>query len=191
MSLPTTSNNRELLHTRQILCKGYLREDGLLEIEGQLVDTKPFDYPNKDRGGLIKSGEALHDMSIRIALDEDLIIKEALAVMDGTPYNYCKSVSSVFSELIGVCLGPGWHRKIRKIMGGKKGCTHLTDLLTPIATTAIQSRVSLNAPFNQDDKEEPHAQFVPNLINTCLTHANNSPIVKEYWPNLYIEEEKK
>ena len=60
-------SKRKLLHTRKVTCEGYLRDDGLMDIEGHLVDTKSYDFPNNDRGGHIPAGEPLHGISARIA----------------------------------------------------------------------------------------------------------------------------
>ena len=176
---------RKLLHTRKVTCEGYLRDDGLIDIEGHLVDTKPFDFPNKDRGGSIKAGEALHGMSIRITIDRDMLIKDAVAVMDFTPYNYCKSVSEVFSKLAGVQIGPGWRGKIRDIMGGTKGCTHITELLGPVATTAFQTLVSLDGPDGATSDGESQIAQPSKFINSCHSYAETSPVVKEFWPQVF------
>ncbi len=179
------SIERKLVHTRKVTCEGYLRDDGLVDIEGHLVDTKPFDFPNKDRGGFIKAGEALHSMSIRITIDRDLLIKDASAVMDYTPYNYCKSISAVFKQLIGVRIGPGWRGKLRDIMGGTKGCTHLTELLGPVATTAFQTLVSLDGPDGENSDNESQVNQPSKFINSCHSYANTSPVVKEFWPEVF------
>ena len=42
---------RELTHTRVVTCRGYRRADGLIDIEGRIVDTKPYRFRNRDRGG--------------------------------------------------------------------------------------------------------------------------------------------
>ncbi|HEX7403974.1 MAG TPA: DUF2889 domain-containing protein, partial [Usitatibacter sp.] len=55
---------RELLHTRAIEIHGYRREDGLYDIEGHLVDTKPRDI--KLAAGVRKAGEPVHGMWLRI-----------------------------------------------------------------------------------------------------------------------------
>ena len=182
----STPNKRKLLHTREVTCQGFLRDDGLVEIEGHLVDTKPFDLPNKDRGGEIKAGEPLHGMSVRIALDDTMMIREAEATMDYTPYNYCQQVAPVFEKLVGIRIGTGWRAKIRERVGGAQGCTHLSELLPVMATTAFQTLVSVKRMKNGGEEgEQDHAEYVPHLINTCHTHAEDSPVVKEHWPKYY------
>jgi hypothetical protein len=181
----STSSKRKLMHTREVTCQGFLRDDGLIDIEGHLNDTKPFNFANEDRGGEIKAGESLHGMSIRITLDHQMTIQRAEAIMDFTPYNYCKSIASVFEQLAGVTIGPGWRGKVREIMGGSKGCTHLTELLGPIATTAFQTMVSIKDSAGKADDEQAQADYVPFLINTCHTHAEDSPVVEHKWPKYF------
>jgi hypothetical protein len=175
-------SKRKPLHTREVTCLGFLRDDGLIEIEGHLNDTKPFDFPNQDRGGTIRAGESLHGMSVRIAIDKDMVIRHAEATMDYTPYNYCKQVTPVFDKLVGIKIGRGWRNKVREVMGGRLGCTHLTELLGPMATTAFQTLVSLNGPAQASSKDHPHDEHVPQLINTCFSHADDSPVVEKNWP---------
>ncbi len=181
----STPSQRKLLHTREVTCQGFLRDDGLIDIEGHLNDTKPFDFPNQDRGGEIKAGESLHGMSIRITIDHRMTIQRAEAIMDFTPYNYCKSIASVFEQLAGVTIGSGWRGKVREIMGGRNGCTHLTELLGPMATTAFQTMVSIKDSEGKPDDEEAQSAYVPFLINSCHTHAEDSPVVEEKWPKYF------
>ncbi|MFN0316103.1 MAG: DUF2889 domain-containing protein, partial [Burkholderiales bacterium] len=51
---------RKPMHHRTIECRGYLRDDGLWDIEGHLIDTKTFDVVLPERGN-VKPGEHFHD----------------------------------------------------------------------------------------------------------------------------------
>ena len=42
MPLETSNKSRRLMHTRSVECDGFLRDDGLWEVEAWLRDTKPF-----------------------------------------------------------------------------------------------------------------------------------------------------
>ena len=42
MPLENSSKSRRLMHTRFVECEGFLRDDGLWEVEAWLRDTKPF-----------------------------------------------------------------------------------------------------------------------------------------------------
>lgn len=173
--------NRELTHTRVVTCHGYRREDGLLDIEGRIVDTKPYRFRNKDRGGWIEADEALHDMSVRLTVNLDLEVVDVDAVIDASPYHYCKCVTPVVQNLIGLKIAPGWTRNSKKAMGANRGCTHLTELLGPIATTAIQT---VSSEKIERSRDKPHGGSNA-YLNTCHSYAADSPVVKEHWPELY------
>ena len=40
-----SKTGRRLMHTRTVECNGYIREDGLWEVEARLVDVKPSCKP--------------------------------------------------------------------------------------------------------------------------------------------------
>lgn len=185
MPLPTPEK-RQLAHTRVVTCLGFRREDNLWDIEGRIVDTKPYDFPNKDRGGTIQADEALHDMSIRLTIDIELNVIDAEAVIDDSPYNYCKSITSVIKQLIGLQIAPGWTAKSKAAMGSNRGCTHLTELLGPVATTAIQT-ISSARPENNRNVTTGKKSSAMLFINSCHSLSSDSPVVKEHWPELYQE----
>ena len=181
---------RQPVHRREITCEGFLREDGLIDIEASLVDRKPFDFPNKDRGGVIRAGEPLHGMNVRITIDRQLTIQDAQAAMDDTPYDYCKSIAGVFKKLVGLQIKPGFRGRVRNLMGGVKGCTHLTELLTPVTTTAIQTLGSVDTNNPTESKEDIQARHARYVLNSCHAHADHGPVVKEHWPQYFREQDK-
>lgn len=184
--------DRELAHTRVVTCTGHRRKDGLWDIEGRIVDTKSYGFPNRDRGGWIEAGEALHDMSIRLTIDAHLEVKAVEAVIDSSPFNYCKTVTDIAGNLVGLRIAPGWNAKSKIAMGKHRGCTHLTELLGPVATTAVQTinaeKMKKQADTNQSEngnKEQQKKDTKPVFIDTCYAMAADSPVVKEHWPEQY------
>ena len=91
---------REHLHTRQIECRGYRRDDGLWDIEGTLVDTKTYGFFSHARGN-VEPGQPVHKMSIRLTINDDLVIYEAVGCMDHTPYHICGNAAFMVDELKG------------------------------------------------------------------------------------------
>lgn len=179
----STPVERELAHTRNIYCRGYERADGLWDIEAQMVDTKPYSFPNKDRGGAIEAGEPVHDMKIRLTVDVNLLIHAAEAITDASPFNYCVEINEVYQRLVGLSIGPGWNQRLKEIFGGVSGCTHITELLGPLATTAFQTiGGSLSRRNNFVD---PDKKAIPKYLNTCHALAFTSPVVREHWPHAY------
>lgn len=179
------SVRRKVMHTRTVTCHGYLREeDGLWDIEGHMVDTKPYAFNNFDReGGFINSNEALHDMWVRLTLDSDFNIHAVEAVTDASPFSACPQIASVFQKLVGARIGPGWNRTLKEVMGGVKGCTHLTELLGPVATTAFQTIISSKWDYYRE--QAATANDPPPQLNTCHMLKDSGETVKQHWPRFY------
>ena len=66
--------SRKHLHTRTVTCCGYQRDDGLWDIEGHLVDVKTYGFDN-DHRGVVNAGEPVHEMWLRLIIDDDLEIQ--------------------------------------------------------------------------------------------------------------------
>lgn len=172
---------REHIHTRTVTCQGYERDDGLFDIEGRMTDTKTYDIENRDRGGQIKAGEAIHDMSIRLTIDLAFNIKQVEAVIDHSPFNICPKIADKFKRLEGEQIAAGWNSKVKTLFAGSQGCTHLTELLGPIATTAFQATVRAR---QQQTVSNPTSSFNP-LINSCHALAEDTEVVRLIWPDQY------
>src|ERR1700722_19714834 len=61
---------RELLHSRDIVLRGYRRTDGLYDIEAKLTDSKSYGTANRDRN-YIEAGAPIHGMWLRLTVDEN------------------------------------------------------------------------------------------------------------------------
>ena len=189
---------RENLHDRNIALRGFRREDGLFDIEAHLVDTKSYAFGNLDRG-TIEPGVPLHGMWARMTVDEDMLIVAFEASMDFTPYNICPGAAPGFASLAGLRIGKGFVRLAMERVGGTKGCTHLRELLQPMATVAFQTMVGIRRKRDdagatvQSHGAQPNTQEAaqdakparPPILDTCLAYATNSPVVKRTWPHLY------
>ena len=81
--------DRTELHHRRLDFYGYLRSDGLFEIECTLVDTKGMDVPLLGSQRIVAAGDPMHRMSIRMAVSPDLEVVAIEAVSDATPYDVC------------------------------------------------------------------------------------------------------
>ncbi|MDD2877471.1 MAG: DUF2889 domain-containing protein [Acidiphilium sp.] len=172
-------DSRELLHLRDITIRGYLRTDGMLDIEAHLVDTKTYGFGNHDRGR-INAGEALHGMWLRLTVDQGLAVRRAEAAMDDTPYAICPGVAPNFARLEGLTIGRGFLRGAMERVGGTQGCTHLRELLQQVATVAIQTRFGVQAHQAARDGGiiEDSAEISPALLNTCHAYDENGPLVR-------------
>ncbi|MCW9035934.1 MAG: DUF2889 domain-containing protein [Alphaproteobacteria bacterium] len=183
MPLPP-AEPRERRHTRSIEFQGFEREDGLFDIEGHITDKKDYAFENKQRG-MVQPGEPVHDMWVRVTITQDFEVKDVIVSIDTGPFDICSAVEDIYKSLIGLKIGPGWFMKIKKEVGGVKGCTHVVELFGPLATAAIQTVI----PTLRRRKNEP-SEFKdrPYQLNGCHALASDGPMVKERYPELYTGE---
>jgi hypothetical protein len=188
---------RQHLHTRRVVCQGFFRDDGLWDIEGRITDEKTYEHANEWRGPL-KPGDFVHDMSIRLTIDHKFTIVDAEAVTDRSPYRMCGDIAPAFRKLIGLRIGGGFHRAVRERLGGVHGCTHIVELLGPVATTAFQTVSSkkardLNNAYREktgslppkDPDAPPRPRRKPYMLDTCHTWASDSEVTKRWVPHFY------
>ena len=175
--------NREKIHIRKVHCEGYKRDDGLWDIEGHLKDTKTYNFKT-DYRGIMKSGMPVHNMSIRLTLDDNLTIKDVHVDMENHPYSSCPFVLPNFKRLIGLSIKKGFRKNVYSKVGGIKGCTHLVELLFPIATTAFQTIYSYKA-FKNTKTKSIQSDNAPALINSCHSWRDNGEVIKRYYPKFY------
>lgn len=181
MSLPLPAP-RKHLHTRKVQFEGFHREDGLWDIEAHLTDQKAYVWRSADKGDL-PPGTAVHDMWIRITLDDNLTVRAIAASMDSTPFAECPRAEDPMQKMVGHTMGPGWRITIEKALGGVRGCTHLRELLFNMATAAYQtipgyrSQLRREAGLPASDSDQP-----PYHLGKCMSWDFNGPVVQRHYP---------
>ncbi len=172
---------REHLHTREIEMRGFRRADGRWDIEGHLTDVKTYGFGNEWRGE-IGPGTPIHDMWIRLTLDDALTVREIEVTTDASPFRICPEVAPNFAAVTGMTIGPGWNRRVKEALGGRQGCTHLVELLGAMATVAIQTQV-------RDREKRVEAAGTPakrpRFLDSCYALSSDGEVTKRFWPAFY------
>ncbi len=171
---------RQHLHTRTFQFSGYRRGDGLWDIDGHMTDIKTYGFKNDFRGE-IGPEEPLHDMWIRLTLDDDFLVHDIEAATEAAPYQVCPQITPNFKKVIGVRVGRGWRQKIRERVGGVEGCTHLVELLGAMATVAFQTIY----PVLAKTATARASTQKPVLIDSCHAFRADGEVVKKTWPDFY------
>ncbi len=172
---------RHEIHRRQIDLRFFRRDDGLYEVEGTLVDTKTHDFQRPLGRGPIPAGDPVHDMTLRLVVDGSLQVIDAVAFMRTTPFEVCQGAASTLAPLKGLKIGAGWNSAIRKLLPQDDTCTHLRELLGPMATTALQgTAVERVQRMRQPGHEDEHRA----KVDSCYAYAAHRPVVAKLWPHL-------
>ena len=177
MPLPLTNVERELRHTRRVRYEGYKRADGLWDIEAHLTDIKNHDFNLKT--GVRRAGLPVHEMWLRITIDKSLTILDASASSDTVPYpGGCESIAPAYRKLIGLNLARGFRKSVRDLLGGTRGCTHMTEMLAGLPTAAIQT-------FAGELPEERDGGGKPFQLDQCHALETTTETVKKWYPKWY------
>lgn len=180
MSLPQIEVERELLHTRRARYEGYKRADGLWDIEGHLTDIKNHDYPLKT--GVRRAGQPVHSMWLRLTIDGKFNIIDATASSEVVPYpDGCEHIAPAYRKLIGLNLVKDFRKRSKELLGGVRGCTHLTEMLAGMPTAAIQS-------FAGEMKEELDDGSRPFQLDQCHALETSTETVRRWYPKWYRKE---
>jgi hypothetical protein len=131
------SVERDLHHSRHVECNAYLRKDLLWDIEGSIVDTKTVELNTGEK--TVKPGSPLHRMMVRVTVDRDFVILDAQAITLDAPFGACLFATDSYKRMAGLRIGPGFTKELRERIGSRDACTHITELMGPIATTAFQA----------------------------------------------------
>lgn len=173
---------REELHHRQIDLRFFRRTDGLYEVEGRLVDTKRHAFRRQLHHEDIPAGDPVHDIMVRLVIDDALLVHDAVSVMQTTPFATCLGATSTLGPLKGLRIGEGWIKRVRERLGGAASCTHIVELLGPMASTAFQGL----APQRIARINEPHNEAMRLAkVNSCFAYAAEREVVAQLWPHLH------
>lgn len=175
---------RAHLHTRSIEMRGYSRADGLWDIEGHLTDVKTYGFDNAWRGR-IEPDTPLHDMWARLTVDDALAVRAVEVATDAAPFRLCPEVAPNFRALEGLTIGPGWSRRVKQLLGGHRGCTHLVEMIVAMATVAIQTQVKARQARGEAQERPgeptatPAAGRRPAFLASCYALASDSETTRQ------------
>jgi hypothetical protein len=180
MALPNAASRRQLKHTRSIVVQVYARGDGLWEVDATLCDTKTRDAHLA--GGLRRVGEPIHDMLLRLVVDEQFNVVEAGSQTRAMPYpGQCDEHGDAYAGLAGLNLLKGFRRDVLERLGGVRGCTHITELSQVLPTAVVQAFAGEVI----DTRGDHPAAEQPFQIDRCHALRSDGPAVREFYPRWY------
>jgi len=172
---------RREVHHRVIDMRTYARDDGLYDVEARLVDRKPFDYKRPSCPEPVPAGSPLHDLWIRVTLDETYVVRAIESSSDVTPWGVCKAAGSPLQGLVGQQVARGWSNRVKELLRGAAGCTHLMEMLVTLGTPALQGIRGLR----RDQVNEPGHDRLPAKLDSCYAYGRGRDVVRMLWPDHY------
>ena len=180
MALPTAASDRQLKHRRSIDVQIYTRGNGLWEVDAHISDVRSRE--TRMVNGVLPAGQPIHDMLLRLVVDERCNIVEAGAQTTAMPYpGQCDRYGEIYSRLVGLNLLKGFRQAVRERVGGALACTHITELAQLLPTAVVQAFAGevIDTHGASADSTQPFQ------IDRCHALRADSPTVQTYYPRWY------
>jgi len=163
---------KKLVHTREISIQTSDLGDHSVLVEGSLIDHR-----HRSEQERAEESELVHHMVIRLKVKgPGMLIEQAEAAMPHHPREECPEVLPMIRSLEGLEIAPGYTMKVKRIIGGVKGCAHLTSLVIAMGESAVQGYWA--AYGAEGRKRGLREQTIKKFINTCHLWKEDGPIVR-------------
>lgn len=167
------------VHTRQIEVTTY-------EYDGQRIIVEGFLKDDRFQEGHWLTGETklpgvIHHMAIRLLVNcTDFSIEDVDVDLLSVPREGCLETIKSLAPIKGLIITSGFTSKVKKLVGGKKGCAHLVALILAMAPAAIQGFAAYQAQKPAGFDPSHAAQASPLLINSCRVWREGGPLAERY-----------
>src|SRR5690606_22495146 len=136
---------------------------------------------SRDWSSDVCSSDLIHDMSVRLTLDDTFTVVDIEVTTDASPFTICPNVAPNFKVIKGERIKKGWHQRLKDLLGNTKGCVHLVEMIGAMGTVAFQTMYHARA----EAQAEKAGMQRPGILDTCHALASDGPVVKEHWPAFY------
>lgn len=182
---------RRPVHTRHISFEGFLRDDGLWDIDCELRDHKAEAIQMRERG-LLPAGEPVHLLRVRLTVDDGFTVRAVQTATAAAPFAECQQATGApMQKLVGLTMGRGWRKAINDAIGGVGGCTHLRELVFNAATAAFQMIPHYRATQGGAQERMPANGQPPFYMGQCMTWRFDGPVVQRLAPQFHGYERTK
>ena len=167
---------RQRLHTRSIVIEAFERDDGLFDLDAHLTDIKDRDADLAS--GVRRAGVPIHDMSLRLTINRNLDIVAIDTNFSAIPYpDACGTAGPAYRSLIGLNLLSNFKREMMTVLGGTRGCTHMSELAAVLPTAAVQAFAGAVG---------ESAGGKPFELDRCHALETSTATVKKYYPVWHV-----
>jgi DUF2889 family protein len=166
------------VHERRLTFKTYPLENDQVIVEGWLRDERHV--TGFHWNGQSRPPGVVHWMCVRLLVGGwPLSILDAEAEMPGVPHELCPTTLDSVKKIINIDIVSGYNNKVKRRLGGVKGCAHLMHLILAMGPAALhgywaqRSRKKRPVPRSMD--EVPGLSL---LKNSCQLWREDGPMMR-------------
>jgi len=174
--------SKENIHNRNIDISTYGWDAEHVLLVGELKEQRYVGYVNHV-GERVEPG-IYHHMKIELLIaTKTMTIKDVAVSLPRVPRDDCPAMATSLDQIKGMNITSGFSSKIRKMVGGNKGCVHLNTLLLAMAPAAVQGSW-INNSWQQEEAGQPDPEISNQLVDSCWTWRKNGPLVATLGPKV-------
>ena len=180
MALPPAAPERQLKHSRRIDVQVFARGGGVWEVDAVISDVKTRD--TQVTANMRRAGEPIHDMLLRLVIDERFNILQAGSETRAMPYpGECDDHGDAYQALVGLNLLKGFRFAVAERLGGIAGCTHITELTQVLPTAVVQAFAGEVIDTRGEAADAPQ----PFQLDRCHALRTDGNAVRLHYPRWY------
>ena len=129
-----------------------------------------------------RAGAPIHEMLLRLVIDEQMNILEAGSETSAMPYSgVCSEHGDAYAQLVGLNLLQDFRGAVRQRVGGTRACTHLTELAQVLPTAVVQAFAGEVI----DTRGNAEGAGKPFQIDRCHALRSDAATVQQHYPRWY------
>jgi len=160
------------IHVRDYEVRAFRLSPSRMLMRGAVRDRKP--------AGLYIPGDpdplVLHHMNVDLEVTfPEMMIDKVSVTFGAHPEPECPNIVPAFDQLVGTSVSRGFNRRLRELVGGPLGCTHVLALLTAMGPVVVQCIWSMRAAAAADGAPmKPREQMTDAEIEESVRYNRNS-----------------
>ncbi len=166
------------LHSRSMEIVTYECDADHIIVEGRLKDDRLVETYHLS--GEKRPPQTVHDMTVQMLFDcRTLTIEDIHTEMPGVPNDGCHQTSESLNKLKGMRVSPGFTTKVKRALGGRRGCLHLTTLVLTMAPAVMQGFWAYGS--RDPAGRQLTTDLIENyLVDTCWVWRREGDLIKKY-----------
>jgi len=162
------------VHSREISIHISTIDDDTMLAEGTLRDNRKLPSYSTAGRRFIEPGD-IHHIVVRlyVSVAENVVVRAEADMVKVPGGETCHAIKDSVKNLIGISVLRGFAKKVLEIMGGVKGCLHMTNLVIAMGSAIVQAEY-YRVEESSHDMEAPEIN-TSLLKNSCWLWREDGP----------------
>ncbi len=135
-----------------------------------------------------KMGDRAHEMEVELDVElPSMVIKDIRGKMIRIPRKICAGALPTLKQAVGMTIKRGLSVKMEETIGGKAGCSHLTNLVMEACYCSFQGVYTKSVEVAGDIMDEmTDAEMMrafitlrPQMVDSCVAYSEESGLIKD------------